>query len=291
MTNILDSIKQRRSVRTFDDSPLSQTQRQALTKEFENTSCPFGGDRAFMRLISVDADYTFKPSTYGIIRGARDFCLLAWDSATDDMCVGYRFEAVVLKATEMGLGTCWIGATFRGTTFDTDTSWHPGDANLRIISPVGRRADSPSMTDRMARMMVKSNRRRPFDTLFFTLNSEDAADTRAKTGFFATLHRHLDPKGDLTLMPLRTDSLFGQSLEMARLAPSSTNSQPWRAVVDGKTVHFYSALDGKFSRLDCGIALYHFHATERLLRHKGSFEALLDAPQVPSWRYLTSYSL
>ena len=42
-----------------------------------------------------------------------------------------------------------------------------------------------------------------------------------------------------------------------RLAPSSLNSQPWRAVVDGDTAHFFVAAKARDNYVDMGIGLAH----------------------------------
>ena len=42
----------------------------------------------------------------------------------------------VLKATELGLRTCWMTLTFKGSEFIKGSEM-PADQPLRIISPVG----------------------------------------------------------------------------------------------------------------------------------------------------------
>ena len=83
---------------------------------------------------------------------------------------------------------------------------------------------------------------------------------------------------------------------MARLAPSATNKQPWRAVVDGNTVHFYEYKTlkdsplGDVQKVDIGIALAHFDLTEKENGHSGQFSA--SDPQLalpPNTHYIISY--
>ena len=113
-------------------------------------------------------------------------------------------------------------------------------------------------------MAVGSKNRKPFDELFFY-------------GDFNT--------------PVPTDNRFREALEMLRLAPSSTNSQPWRALVDGNRVHFYYAPKSKASVLDTGIGLCHFYETEKFYNRTGSFAKDPAAP-APSGnlRYLITYT-
>lgn len=61
--------------------------------------------------------------------------------------------------------------------------------------------------------------------------------------------------------------LADQRLESARLAPSSTNSQPWYFIHEGETIHAYRSnagllrhkMLGSMNRIDMGIALAHMY--------------------------------
>lgn len=204
----------------------------------------------------------YKPGTYGMIKGAVSFFLLAYASGDEAaISAGFMFEQIVLKAWEMGLGTCWIGATFNGSDFERGQQWPEGE-KLKVVSPVGRSAKR-SLIEKVARFTVGSDKRKPFESLFFN---------------------------DDFNHPLSKDTRFGESLDMLRLAPSSTNSQPWRALVDGNTVHFYYIPKSKLSVLDCGIGLCHFSEVEKFQGFKGEFFVAENPPQsAQGWRYLRSY--
>lgn len=86
-------------------------------------------------------------------------------------------------------------------------------------------------------------------------------------------------------------------LEPARLAPSSTNSQPWYFVHEGENrFHAYCALAGerkhkglgKMNAIDMGIALAHLYVT-----NMQSFRAcrLPAMPEQPGYRYTVSFDL
>lgn len=258
---IIEAIKQRHSVRSYLPGSLTGSQQSELTEYASAAASPFGG-HVTIRLRHYDLSGGFRPSTYGMIKGATDFFIIG--IADDDMSAlsaGFRFEQVVLRACQLGLGTCWIGGTFKGSDFDRDESWPDGE-RLRIVCPVGK-AGKQRLIERVAHAAIGSSRRKPFDRLFYD--------------------------GDFD-RPLSPDSRYGQSLEMLRLAPSSTNSQPWRAVVCDNTVHFYYRSASSYALIDCGIALCHFYETEKYLGRQGAFFNSADAP-LPSagLLYLTSY--
>ena len=106
---------------------------------------------------------------------------------------------------------------------------------------------------------LKADNRKPFDQLFF------------ECGF-----HH----------PLPQANPWAKALEMARWAPSAANGQPWRAVVDGDSVHFYEAKSmkdsplGDIQKVDVGIALAHFDMTLEEEGGKGTYS--FSDPGIPT---------
>lgn len=259
--DVIQAIKERRSVRSFDGRPLSLQLVSELQKAIDDSYSPFGGSVS-IRLRSFDLKGDFKPSTYGVIKGASDFFLMGiGDGEESALTAGFRFEQVVLKAWQLGLGTCWIAGTFKGSQFDEREKWPEGES-LKVICPVGK-PDKQRFMERVMRFTVGSNNRKPFSSLFFDVD-------------FNT--------------PLNPESKFGDSLQMLRLAPSSTNSQPWRVLVDGNKVMFYYKPKGPVSVLDLGIGICHFYEAEKFYGFDGKFEKDTKYPAPPDdWRYLVSY--
>ncbi|MDE6715061.1 MAG: nitroreductase family protein, partial [Muribaculaceae bacterium] len=131
-----------------------------------------------------------------------------------------------------------------------------------VICPVGK-AVKPSTMEKITRFTLGSKNRKPFNDLFFYKDFKTA---------------------------IPDDNQFREALEMLRIAPSSTNSQPWRALVDGDTVHFYYKPKSPASVLDTGIGICHFHETEKFYGHDGEFTKINGMPVPPEdWKYLVSY--
>lgn len=260
--NIIEAMKERRSVRNFDGNGITGEQRRELLKAVEEAYDPFGGN-VTIRLKKFDLKGGYKPSTYGMINGAEEFFLLGMgDDEASALSAGFRFEQVVLKAWEMGLGTCWIAGTFKGSSFEKGENWPDGE-ELKVVCPVGV-AKKPSMMEKFTRFTLGSKNRKSFDTLFFSDN------------FHA---------------PVSEDNQFHEALEMLRLSPSSTNSQPWRALVSDNTVHFYYKPKSRISALDTAIGMCQFWETERFNGKSGKFHKVSDASKAPEdWKYLYSYT-
>lgn len=260
--DIIEAMKERRSVRTFNGEPLTDDQVNALNGIVAQAEDPFGGDVA-IRLKSFDLRAGYRPGTYGMIRGASDFFLVAFaDDRMSSLSAGFRFEQVVLRAWEMGLGTCWIAGTFKDADFNSGEEWTSGE-RLRVVCPVGVTAE-PRLFEKVARITFGSKNRKPFGRMFF----------QDKVG-----------------RPVDADSPFREALEMMRLAPSSRNSQPWHAVVKGKTVHFYSEGKSPLAPVDMGIGICHFCETERFLGRNGSITVIPDHPApLRDWEYVATYT-
>lgn len=260
--DIIQAMKERRSVRSYDGKPLSPKAVAELQKVIEESYTLFGG-KVTIRLKKFDLKGDFKPSTYGVIKGASDYFLMAIGEGEDSaLTAGFQFEQIVLKAWQMGLGTCWIAGTYKGSQFDQGETWPKGES-LKIICPVGV-PEKQRFLEKVMRFTVGSNNRKPFSELFFEDDFKKA---------------------------LNPENKFSESLEMLRIAPSSTNSQPWRVLVKGDRVLFYYKPKGPISLLDSGIGICHFYETEKFNRYNGLFVKDKDFPVPPEdWKYIISYS-
>lgn len=261
---IIEAIKQRKSVRNYDGKPLSSDRVEAVQRWIAQATSPFGGSVS-IRLARMNGATSFRPTTYGVITGARQYLLLAMRPDRESaLSAGYMMERIVLNATEEGLGTCWVGGTFAGSSFDCDVQWPVGEV-LKAVVPVGMAAARRTVLSALMSMAAGSRRRRPFGALFFDCT-------------FAT-----------PLSPAGVGSM-AYSLEMMRLAPSSMNSQPWRALVEGSAVHFFMKRRSELSLIDMGIGLCHFHQAEMAYGCSGEFFSAAGpmAPPV-GLNYLISY--
>lgn len=259
--DILQTIKERRSVRSYNGEPLTAAQVSKLQKAIDESYTLFGGNIS-IRLKHFDLKGEFKPSTYGVIKGASDYFLMAIGEGEDSaLTAGFQFEQIVLKAWQMGLGTCWIAGTYKGSQFDQGEKWPDGES-LKIVCPVGV-PEKQRFLEKVMRLTVGSNNRKPFSELFFEKDFK----------------KSLDP-----------ENKYGESLEMLRLAPSSTNSQPWRVLIQDDKVMFYYKPKSPIAVIDMGIGICHFYEAEKFRGYEGTFEKEKEYPKAPEdWRYLISY--
>lgn len=251
--DIAQAIAARHSTRTFTGEALGDSECAALDKVIAETKSPFGNRFHIFRRVFADKGAT-KPGTYGMITSCRDYLLLTYDPS-DEMSVlsaGYAAECAVLEATRLGLGSCWIGGTYSRGDFAKSIQI-PDNEALSAVIAIGYGCEKRRLIDRLSGMIAGSDKRKPFDNLFFIEGDE-----------------------------------FRPSLEAMRLAPSARNLQPWRAFTDGKTIHFYRTEQSSYTLLDCGIGLCHFHLIEKYHSFEGYFFSS-EAPAYRKMKYVISY--
>ncbi|MFW0966733.1 MAG: nitroreductase family protein [Thermacetogeniaceae bacterium] len=254
---IEEIIKKRVSVRTYTGEPLANEIKEKINDYIATLSNPFNTKVNFKLLESKTAANAAKLGTYGVIKGAVNYIgatIKKQDYALE--ALGYEFEKLILYITSLGLGSCWLGGTFKKGEFAKAMSVQD-DEFFPVISPVGYPSDKKRLVDSIIRFMVHENLRKPWEELFFYKN-------------FST--------------PLSKSDVgeYWIALEMVRLAPSASNKQPWRIVKDDNLYHFYECKTPGFiklfgydiQRIDMGIAACHFHLTAIEKNLNGSFHKL-----------------
>jgi nitroreductase len=277
----LESIKKRVSVRGYADSPLSAEEKKALEAAFaEAGPGPFGRSPRFALSTREDAGLGGgKIGTYGVVSGASSFVIGSVEKG-EFACVdfGYALEGVILRATELGLGTCWIGGVFdRGKMLRYLGA--PRGEFAPAITPIGRAASEQSARDQLIRRGAGSDGRKPEAELFFEAGPGGA------------------------WLPLGDKGAWAGVLEAVRLGPSASNKQPWRLVLDrreGERLHlameedrFYNNMLGstKLQELDMGIAMRHAEVAARAAGGAGAWKRLPASPvaEAGARRYIASW--
>lgn len=109
----LEILQRRHSVRSFTEQPLSAEVVKKLKAEITMTNTQEQGIK--FQLITDDPEPLkgFSKS-YGIFENPRNYMAAVVDTATPDILerAGYFAEKFVIKAVELGLGTCFVGGTY-----------------------------------------------------------------------------------------------------------------------------------------------------------------------------------
>ncbi len=275
----IETMKKRVSCRTYDGRVPDEKTRAQLGEFFgENTRGPFGNALRFDFIDLTDAERAELKSlgTYGVIRGAGLFIagtVKRGPRAMEDY--GYGMERNILFATALGLGTCWLGGTLNRAGFSRKIGLTP-DELMPAISPVGHPAEKRSLTDKTIRFVAKSDKRKPWQELFFD----------GEPG---------NPLGKENAGPLAS------ALESVRIGPSATNRQPWRIIRDGNGMDFhfylertpgYEKMTGeiRLQEVDMGIAMCHFELAAGERRIAGNWQETKPGFDAGTLEYVVSWT-
>jgi len=281
---VAELIERRFSCRTYAARPIAaETQGQLRERMVSLGAGPFGTPLRFELVAATEEDRAALRGlgTYGFIRGASGFIVGAVGHGAKDLeDYGYAMESLILAATDLDLGTCWLGGTFTRSRFSTRIR-ASSDEQVPAVAAVGYVADPERARRGFLRRVIHASSRLPWERLFF--------DQR----FGVPLVR--DCAGE-----------FAQVLDLVRLAPSGSNRQPWRVVKDRETWHFYlertpgygGGLAKKFlgrkgaaapdiQRMDLGIAICHFDLASREMNMSGTW--VVDDPALAEPSALKEY--
>jgi hypothetical protein len=280
---VAEVMRERFSCRTYSGEPLAEDARARLARAAgEMRTGPFGSALRCTLVAAAPGDESALKGlgTYGTIRGAAAFLIGAAEARGSYLVdFGFAFERLILQATDLGLGTCWLGGFFSRGSFSRRIRLGRGE-RIPSVACVGMIPDPDAARQGVLRVSVGGSRRKPWEELFF-----DQA-----TG------RPLAPQAA---------GPCAEPLEMARIAPSASNRQPWRVARDGQAWHFHlQRTPGYPGRLpmsllgiediqvvDIGIAMCHFDLSARDRGLSGAWTARSPAPAPldRAWQYVATW--
>jgi nitroreductase len=234
--DVLAAIRRRFSVRSYADRSVDPALLKGLLS-FAERAGHVSNVPARVALVSgadaVKDVLTFMIGSYGFVLNAPQLLVgvLAEESETARIDLGYVLEQVVLQATRLGLGTCWITGSYDAERAGNALALTSGEVAAAVCA-LGYPMEQGfgRLHTRVLRQLARGHKRKPLTEIVFSerwgqpWSPEDA---------------------DPTLVPI---------LEHARLAPSAHNGQPWRFVVDGDRVTLAVV---RPSFIDAGIVMSH----------------------------------
>ena len=270
--NVKEVIKRRISNRTYEERSLTEEDKKKLLEFNSTLTNPFGVEVKVQYISKEKGADDIQLGTYGTIKGAKDFLAITVKDQPYAMeAIGYQFENLVLYATDMGIGTVWLAGTFKRKDFINAIEIGEDDL-FPCICPLGYPAQKQSFLEKITKASLGSKKRKDWDKLFF-LDDFTKVLTKADAG------------------------IYEDALEMLRLAPSATNSQPWAVVKEGNKFHFFCNYKNtlnddvkKIKHIDIGIALSHFHQTAMSKGLNGSLQVQDIGFSIPdNMHYVLSY--
>lgn len=163
-------------------------------------------------------------NSYGMFSGVRSLILAAGPARGADLKekVGYHGEQLVLQATKMGLGTCWVGGTFDRKCLATEV---PAGQELVAVITVGRVKEDQGLLEKAVGRLTNGKGK----------HWQQLCETREAP-----------------------PEWFIQGVKAALLAPSGMNNQPVRFTWKDSGAGAVLADESGFHLVDLGIAKLHF---------------------------------
>jgi hypothetical protein len=273
MNSLIDIIKERHSCRSYQIRKIDPLLKSELQSYINVNGKGILGEEIKIEIIERDKDSSKQLKLdYGIISNHSCYILgKVKNDSTSRMSYGYVVEKIVIKATALGLNSCWVG--YFDSEYFTEIKLS-SEFEIPSIVIIGYEGKS-SLGDKVLKFSVKSSKRKEWDQLFFAEN----------------LSTPLKPK---------SSGFYEDALEMLRLAPSSGNTQPWRVIMDhnGKSFHFFKKIvSPKYESMglhdvDMGIALAHFELIAKQYRISGKWERIQNIfqPITDDIKYMISWT-
>jgi len=272
--SVVELIRMRTSTRSFDGENLDNATLQKTEDYLAkiNEAVKIKARFSLSSNNNAEGSKVEKLGTYGVISGANSYIVgVIGNKEEDALEFGYLFEKIILFATDLGLQTCWLGGTFKKSDFEQNMNLIE-DEYITIVSPIGYKKQKPRVLDSTMRALAGSDKRKPWNELFFEKN----------------ISNPLNEQGA---------SSYAVPLEMVRLGPSASNKQPWRIIKDDNKFHFclcrtkgYGLPNYDLQKNDIGIAKCHFEATANELGLKGKWEHLKNINLHNEWEYMVTWS-
>ncbi|SET17894.1 nitroreductase family protein [Prevotella sp. kh1p2] len=231
--NMIELIRTRKSVRTFDGRPLSEEDVKKLSDYAATITNPYGISVSFVFLDAKEHGLSSP-----VINGEHLYVAGKVPMVAHcEEAFGYSFEQFVLYAWSLGIGTTWIRGTMKRELFEQAAETADGEL-MPTVTSLGYPATERAEADIKLRATVHGDERLEPSELFF----------------------------DKTFSTPLSASDYDDALDAVRWAPSAANRQPCRVVKDGNAYHFYlkhssanrSSATWDVQKIDLGISICHF---------------------------------
>ncbi|MFW6368244.1 MAG: nitroreductase family protein [Spirochaetota bacterium] len=274
MDNARQIIASRLSCRTYSGQPLSREHEtlidSLLNPRRMHSFAPLGSSVRAVRVENTPVlnGELSERCSYGSVTGAPVILVPIVERSRHAMeDLGAAIQSILLYLEAEGIAACW----FAGNFSDSNIARQAGAGENEVIPAVvtmGYRAHRRTASEGPARFSVGSRKRRRWEELFFELEFWDEEQR---------------PHGPATPLTPAQAPDYEDMLEAVRLAPSTSNNQPWRVYryscdSEPDTIHMFLRRnpgvdkvirDVDVQKIDVGVAMAHFREVAEELRMPG----------------------
>jgi hypothetical protein len=208
--DLKEAIKKRHSVRQYNDKKIEDEIEKDLRAEIKNCN----NESGLSIQLCLNEEKAFNEGIFAKLTGLKNvknyIAIVGKKSEDLDEKIGYYGEKIVLKATQLGLNTCWAASGYKKSKICAKIK----DNEKLFTIAIGYGIDNGS-----------SRKTKPIEKLGNVTND--------------------------------SPQWFVDGLKAAQFAPTARNQQKFKFILSGNVVEA-KALFGFFTKIDLGIAKYHF---------------------------------
>jgi nitroreductase len=250
-SDVLTAIRQRTSVRSYGDRPASPPLLERLL-DLSRTTAHLTDTPPRVALVDgveqTQRVLTYMIGSYGLVRNPPHLLvgILPQESDVARLDLGYVLEQVVLEATRLGLGTCWITGSYDAQQAGSSVGLATGEVAAAVCA-LGYPAQDAwgRFHSRTVRRLARGHRRKPLTDIVFA----------GRWGVRWLLDG--------------TAPMLTAALDHARLAPSAVNRQPWRFIIRPDDVALALV---RPEPIDGGIVMAHMALASAALGYRGTWQ-------------------
>jgi hypothetical protein len=260
MIDLYDAILARRSVRLYERTPLPEPLLNDIRTAVEgvNALCPELPFSCAVQAVAEGDDIVAAMGGYGRLLSIPHVLVPAIGEGPNSLVdFGYRVEQLVIRLTQLGVGSCWLGALTHSASVVARFCPAEGTTIAAIVA-FGRTAQN------MASRAVNS-----------TIRSVVGATRKKPVAEFTWR--------DTVGSPAALTELESKVLEALRASPSTGNAQPWCVILSGgllflgvKTDARYYQLSGNvgYDQVDAGIGMANISLAIEAIKHPARWQLL-----------------
>ena len=220
--NIKQAVFHRISRRKYENIPIRRSQLETFDSAVKEVNKV--GNINIKMILNDPTPFSVTKS-FAMISGAMNYFVLIGrtDSRLDEEKLGYYGESIVLLATTMGLGTCWVAGTYDKNAVNVDLK---EDEEIKGIIVFGNVKPAETFKERTISKVVKRN-------------YKDVKDLLSSNN---------------SIVP----NWVVEGVKYASKAPSAQNRQPVRFFCSDDFVIAKVSGEHRCDYLDLGIAKLHF---------------------------------
>ncbi len=218
--NILQAIEVRKSRRTYLPTPIEPRSIALLKSRIEEYNIRSGLTIRFLE--NGKSAFAGIRKSYGLFKGVRSLFVMKGPKSVPHLKekIGYYGELLVLEATVLGLGTCWVGGTF----------------------------DKNSIRTALEEEFV----------CVITVGNVPEQETKKERLIYKVIHRKTKTIQELLEITGDCPTWLKRGMKAVQKAPSTRNTQKVRFLYEQGNLYAQVPETYPFDLVDLGIAKLHF---------------------------------